>query len=164
MSHEQLGKSDEWYTPKYIFDALGIQFHLDVAAPEINTFVPACRKFTEDSLNKDWFGQVWCNPPFGGRNGLVPWIDKFLEHGDGIILTPDRTSCDWWQKLVEECDAVLFIKGKVKFMRPDGTYGMQPSNGTTLFSKGWKCTNALDRARLKGLGYMLYNNDKNYNE
>lgn len=34
MSHEAAGKSDEWYTPKYIFDALNTWFDLDVAAPE----------------------------------------------------------------------------------------------------------------------------------
>jgi len=33
MSHwEAAGKSSEWYTPKYIFDALGCTFDLDVAA------------------------------------------------------------------------------------------------------------------------------------
>ena len=32
MSHwEATGKSDEWYTPKYIFDALGAEFDLDPA-------------------------------------------------------------------------------------------------------------------------------------
>lgn len=162
MSHESNGVSDEWYTPKYIFDALQLRFDLDVASPVQETFVPAINRFTENSLEKDWFGQVWCNPPFGGRNGLVPWIDKFIEHGNGIILTPDRTSCDWWQKLVHETEACLFIKGKVKFMRPDGTYGNQPSNGTTLFSMGFYTTNALARAELAGLGKLLYNNNMNY--
>ncbi len=34
MSHwEASGESNEWYTPKYIFDALGTRFDLDVAAP-----------------------------------------------------------------------------------------------------------------------------------
>lgn len=39
---ETTGKSDEWYTPKHIFDALGCVFDLDVASPkEGGTFVPA---------------------------------------------------------------------------------------------------------------------------
>jgi hypothetical protein len=32
-AYEAAGESDEWYTPKYIFDALGLRFDLDVAAP-----------------------------------------------------------------------------------------------------------------------------------
>ncbi len=157
MSHEQLGKSDEWYTPKYIFDALGIEFDLDVASPEQKTFVPAINIFTERSLEKEWIGVVWCNPPFGGRNGIIPWGDKFINHANGVMLTPDRTSCDWWQNLVGETEAHLHIKGKVKFMRPDGTYGNQPSNGTTLFAMGRIAIGALIRAEEAGLGKLFMN-------
>ena len=32
-AYERPGESDEWYTPAYIFDALGERFDLDVAAP-----------------------------------------------------------------------------------------------------------------------------------
>jgi hypothetical protein len=39
------------------------------------------------------------NPPFGGRNGLAPWLDKFFANGNGIALTPDRTSAPWWQDM-----------------------------------------------------------------
>jgi hypothetical protein len=41
--HEQPSKTSEWYTPKYIFEALGVRFDLDAAAPENRSgfFVPA---------------------------------------------------------------------------------------------------------------------------
>jgi hypothetical protein len=33
-AHEQsVGKSDEWYTPPDVFDALGCRFDLDVSSP-----------------------------------------------------------------------------------------------------------------------------------
>lgn len=48
MSHEALGKSYEWYTPKYIFDALSLVFDLDVASPEQETFVRADNKYTKN--------------------------------------------------------------------------------------------------------------------
>ena len=81
MSHwETEGASDEWYTPKYIFDALGCWFDLDVAHPsDAETFVPTHRHYSSDSLSKRWEGLIWMNPPFGGRNGLEPWLDKFLD-------------------------------------------------------------------------------------
>ena len=33
-AYESHGETDEWYTPKYIFDALGVEFDLDVASPQ----------------------------------------------------------------------------------------------------------------------------------
>ena len=94
-----LGASDEWFTPRYIFDALGEVFDLDVAAPVDGPLhVPAQVYFSREGLTQQWFGFVWMNPPFGGRNSIVPWLDKFFEHGNGIALTPDRTSAPWFQK------------------------------------------------------------------
>lgn len=31
---ESVGKSDEWYTSKYVFDAPDVEFDLDVAHPK----------------------------------------------------------------------------------------------------------------------------------
>lgn len=47
---DQPGASDEWYTPKYIFDALGCQFYLDVASPPAQTHVPCRARLTSSSL------------------------------------------------------------------------------------------------------------------
>lgn len=152
------GRSDEWYTPKYIFDALGCRFDLDVAAPFGDprkiTFVPADGYLYAESLSTDWWGFVWMNPPFGGRNGLVPWLDKFFAHGKGVCLVPDRTSAPWWQAAARRANAVLFIDGKVKFIRPDGTEGKSPGDGTCLMAAGRRGLEALDNARRAGLGWM----------
>lgn len=149
---EAYGANDEWFTPAYIFDALGERFDWDVAAPVSGlTRVPTNFYWTADSLSQDWEGFIWMNPPFGGRNGLVPWLDKFFDHGHGIALTPDRTSTDWWQDAAHKADAVLFMRGKVKFERPDGSIGKSPSNGTTLFAAGDRAVAALLRASNLGI-------------
>lgn len=145
---EQNGASDEWYTPAYLFDALGEVFHMDVAAPATGSHVPCARLLSACSLERNWQNFVWMNPPFGGRNGLVPWLDKFFAHGNGIALTPDRTSTDWWQDAAEKADAILFVRGKIKFERPDGSVGKSPSNGTTLFAAGDRAVAALVRSNL----------------
>lgn len=159
--HEQPGKSDEWYTPKYVFDALDCEFDVDVAAPMDlqHVSVPATRFIHLNSLNDHckWNGFVWMNPPFGGRNGMVPWIDKFVKHGNGICFSVDRTSTDWWQDFAEQCDAVLFVRGKIKMIRPDGTKGNGPGNGTALFAIGHKAISALEKAERNGLGKLYYN-------
>lgn len=150
-------KSDEHYTPKYVFDALGCQFDLDVAAPIDRSLchVPADSFITEDSLAKEWYGFVWCNPPYGGRNSKVLWLDKMHTHGNGIALLPDRTSAPWWQAAAFKSRAILFVAGKIKFLRPDGSIGNQPSNGTCLFAYGYEAVEAIRRAEKRGLGLIL---------
>lgn len=157
MSHESAGKSSEWYTPKYIFDALGERFNLDVAAPvEGPRHVPAQLWFSEaqDALAQDWHGFVWMNPPFGHQSTKRKWLAKFFQHGDGIALLPDRTSAPWWQEFAPLADAVLFVAPKVKFEKPDGTRGEQPGTGTTLLAAGKRGADALFRAR--SLGIVFY--------
>lgn len=157
-AHEQsLGATDEWYTPAYVFEAMGVRFDLDVSAPRIKC--PAddfcCGAYTEDSLQRPWFGFVWMNAPFGKRNGLSAWLAKFMDHGNGIALTPDRTSAPWWQEYAPMADQILFVREKIKFIRPDGTTGDQPGTGTTLMAKGPRGVASLENARRAGLGLVL---------
>jgi hypothetical protein len=152
MSHESEGKTNEWYTPEYIFDALKETFDTDVSpARYAKGFVPAYNYLDGDGLMEHWNGFVWMNPPFGGRNGLIPWMEKFFNHGNGIALTPDRTSAEWWQVCAKRADAILFIAPKVKFVRPDGSLGKSPSNGTTLFASGKRGADSLLQAGCLGL-------------
>lgn len=132
---EAVRKSDEWYTPKYVFDALGCVFKLDVSSPAAGrTFVPAARFVASGSLEEVWSGSVWMIPPLGGRNGLVPRLSRFFDHGNGIALVPNRTSAPWFQSACQQADTVLFTP-KLRFVRPDGSEG-KPSNGTALLSAG----------------------------
>jgi hypothetical protein len=149
---ETLGQSDEWYTPVKVFEALGVRFDIDVAAPAATkTFVPADRFITEHSLNQVWSGFVWMNPPFGRRNALKPWLKKFLDHGNGVALVPDRTSAPWFRDALARCDLVLFTP-KLKFHRPDGSIGKSPANGTALIAVGRRGEEALLWAASLGLG------------
>ncbi len=147
---EACGKSDEWYTPKYIFDALGCEFDIDVAGAG-GSWVPCKMRYCELGLQQRWAGFVWMNPPFGGRNAIEPWLDRFFAHGDGIALTPDRTSAPWFQKAAKQANALLFISPKVKFERPDRTLGKSPGCGTVLMSVGSRGRAALLRSSKLGL-------------
>ncbi len=143
------GATNEWYTPAFIFDALGERFDLDVAAPlDGPRYVPAKDWFHsgQDGLSRAWRGFVWMNPPFGARNGLAPWLDRFFAHGNGIALTPDRTSAPWWQDAATKADGILFTRGKVAFERPDGSVGRSPGSGVTLWASGQRGAAALVKA------------------
>ena len=155
--HEKIGKSDEWYTPKFIFDALDVVFDLDVASPTQKTNVPAKQFITENSLEKEWKGFVWCNPPFGGRNALVPWVEKFIKHGNGIFLAPDQTSAKWYKQLSLNTEYMMCLDGRVKFVKPDGTTGDSPANGTNLFSIGIDGWRALNNGNKNKLGTFYQN-------
>ena len=147
------GGSDDWFTPAYVFDALGTRFDLDVAHPPQKTFVPCNAMITAGALEKPWQGFIWMNPPFGARNAIEPWLDRFFKHGNGIALTPDRTSAPWFRLAWRRAEIVLFTP-KIRFIRPDGSEGGSPSNGTALFGVGEKARTALMRAARKNLGIL----------
>jgi hypothetical protein len=141
-AYEKRGESDEWYTPRYIFDALGETFDLDVAAPvEGPRHVPTIRWFSSDALERPWDGFIWMNPPFGHQSTKRNWLKKFFENGNGIALLPDRTSAPWWQEFAPMADAIQFVSPKVKFEMPEGAIpevhelaakGLSPAEITAL--------------------------------
>lgn len=154
--HEQcLGKTDEWYTPPHVFEALGCEFAMDVSSPgkTVTPWIPARQFITANSLRTEWRGFIWMNPPFGGRNGIIPWLEKFVRHGDGIALTPDRTSAPWWQTFAPKMEYILFVTPKLKFIGADGKPGTSPAQGTCLMSLGLKGALALEKAEKAGLGF-----------
>lgn len=155
--HEQsVGKTDEWYTPPHVFEAMGVRFDMDVASPGeyLTPWIPAETFHTFKSLERGWRGFVWMNPPFGARNGLEPWLRKFFAHGDGVALTPDRTSAPWWQDYAPKADAILFVRKKIKFIGADGQPGRSPAQGTTLMAVGERGVQALRNAATAGLGFL----------
>ena len=156
--HEQsVGASDEWYTPKYIFETLGCVFDCDVAHPGNGHagWVPAMKFINKDSLDQMWDGFIWMNPPFGGRNGLVPWLTKFIKHANGICLVPDRTSAPWWQEWAPYMDVILFVSPKIKFIDRSGVPGKSPAQGTCLGGIGARAIIALLSAETAGLGVLF---------
>ena len=70
--------SVEWYTPKSVFNELGVIFDLDPASSEKVNNVPAKKIYTfeDNGLKQKWSGFVWLNPPYS-RN-MDPWLKKFI--------------------------------------------------------------------------------------
>ena len=154
--HEpSIGASDDWYTPREIFDALGLTFDLDPCSPGAGHWVPARKVYTmaDDGLAQPWEGRVFMNPPFGGRNGHVPWLAKFLDHANGIAIVRAYTSSAWFHDYIKpRAETLLFPRGKTKFIRPDGSIGKSPGHGVVLIGMGETCNRALERS---GLGLFV---------
>ena len=154
--HEQcVGATDEWYTPPHVFGAMGCAFDIDVASPgkSKTPWIPAVEYLTTRGLEIEWRGFVWMNPPFGGRNALVPWLEKFVRHGNGVCLVPDRTSAPWWQRFAPQMELILFVTPKLKFIGADGKPGKSPAQGTCLMSIGSRGNEALYRSEDR-LGFL----------
>lgn len=149
MSHweQSKGNTDEYYTPEPVFTALGIiTFDMDVAAPEDpkSAFVPAIEYLSRQGLETSWNGFVWCNPPYGTRGSKMPWIEKMIRHGNGLLLSPDRSNADWWQVAGKGCTGMLTAYDKIKFVGPygvphrnkDGGPALAPGTGNSIFAFG----------------------------
>jgi DNA N-6-adenine-methyltransferase (Dam) len=111
--------TDDCYTPKWVFDAMGLHFDLDVASPPGGPWhVPATRYYTaqDDGLLQPWDGLVWCNPPY---SDYTPWADRFAIHDRAVILGIVLPETLWLPVVFGAADAVAFIL--CDFVRPDGS-------------------------------------------
>ncbi len=112
---------DEWYTPSWLFESLGLRFSMDVCAPMDRTHVatPAKRFLTEvdDGLSTKWTGTVWCNPPYSTPE---PWALKCISHGNGLLLVHMPMNAEWCVKVWEACAGIRLFQA-MEFVRPDGT-------------------------------------------
>ena len=135
-------KNDECYTPAWIFDGLGVRFDLDVCAPIGGTgLVPSDKYYSEqdDGLTSPWFGLVWMNPPYSKP---TPWIDKFIEHGNGLCLVPTSKS-KWLTKIWNAADAVALMPPNLKFV--SNGKDLQIMFQTIMFAMGDDAVSALKR-------------------
>lgn len=138
--------SSEWFTPPHVFDALGLRFDLDVAAPIGGVpWLPAAKFYTadDDGLAQPWKGRVWLNPPYGREVG--DWTDKLVRHGSGVALVFARTDARWAQRAILGADAVCLIAGRLQFV-PGDRDGWVPQNAAApsmLLGYGARCARAV---------------------
>jgi hypothetical protein len=111
---DALSDSPEWFTPPIVFEAMAVEFDMDVASPGRDRvpWIPAREHLTraDDGLTAPWVGFVWLNPPYGLRNGMQKWIDRFVAHGNGVIMLPGYTYTRWFHAFVAEADCIQDTK------------------------------------------------------
>ena len=116
MEASGLVMSDEIFTPKWIFDALNVQFDLDVASSDNPLVQVPTHKFytiNDDSLNQEWIGNVWMNPPF---SKVTPWIEKWIDHANGFCLVPLSSNGKWVNRLWESNAALTYLPPNLAFI------------------------------------------------
>ena len=149
--------SVDWYTPKWVFDALGVYFDLDPCAPECGApWIPALVSYSlkDDGLVSPWGGNVWLNPPYG--ENTYAWLERMHAHRQGICLVFARTDCKWFHHFVAKADAILFMEGRVKFVDGLGlTKGSGAGSGSMLVAWGTDNVKTLEGWPLGGLFVKL---------
>jgi len=70
---------------------------------------------------------VWLNPPYGYLN-LARWMAKAhreSQRGATVVcLVPAHTGQPWWHEwVIGKASEIRWIRGKVRFLRPDGSRG-----------------------------------------
>lgn len=120
ISPLQPRETDERYTPKWLFDAMDATFDLDVCAPEDGVpWIPAREHYHAglDGLAQPWHGLVWCNPPFSNTG---PWTEKWIAHGNGVLLFPWSISARWVTRLLHAVPIVVRLEA-FRFEHPTHT-------------------------------------------
>jgi len=115
-AEQEVVTTDDYYTPRWLFKAMGIGFDLDVAAPPGGVpWIPADDYFTlaDDGLAQEWRGRVWMNPPF---SNLEPWSARFCNHRRGIAILPTSKAA-WFDDVWRGGAALAMLPGTFRFNR-----------------------------------------------
>jgi len=116
-------KSNEWRTPKWLFNQLNAEFSfdLDAAADKDNALCARFYTAADDALKQNWAKDaksIWLNPPYGRLIGR--FVTKAFEETTAdpsltvVMLIPARTDTKWWHACCAHGE-MRMLKGRLKF-------------------------------------------------
>tara|TARA_Y100001970_G_scaffold73062_1_gene92649 strand:- start:4685 stop:5239 length:555 start_codon:yes stop_codon:yes gene_type:complete len=118
-------KSDNWQTPKWLYDKLNKEFNFD--------FDPCPLNSTFNGLEVKWGKRNFINPPYSNVKGFLQMAHKELENGNAeicVFLTFANTDTKWFHDYCYNKAEIRFIKGRLKFLDHTGKVknsAMRPS-------------------------------------
>lgn len=140
--------TNEWYTPrKYIKAARTVLAGIDLdpaSSATANQIVKAHRyydnsSFEMDGLNNEWWGTVFCNPPYGihpgtGQSMQGLFAEKFVAEHEagrmcaGILLVNLYAGYQWFEPLREyhRCE----VDHLIRFINPNNPDELERGEGT----------------------------------
>ena len=139
MSHVKNSSGNfEWYTLEYIISlaksVMG-EIDLDPASCEsANSIVKAEEFFGigDNSLDRDWGGRVYINPPHRQPH-ILRFANKLLYEIDvgrvtqAIWLSNNATETKWCQPIISYSRAICFPRRRIKFL----DHNLRPKNSPT---------------------------------
>lgn len=128
MKDRNLNHSDNWATPKSLYDELNAEFNFDFDPCPLNTAEITPDK---DGLLVDWGDRNFINPPYSCKLKEAFVLRAVEFKGKGrlcVMLLPVSTSTKLFHDAVlPNADDIRFLRGRVKF---DGvnTFGEKVTN------------------------------------
>jgi hypothetical protein len=133
-----VGGSNERGTPRWLARRLSNAvggFDLDPATrSETEPFPIADHRFTpeDDGLEQDWFGAVYCNPPFE-RGVIDGWAEK-IHHEAGrdqvqlivCLVASTGLTADWFEDHIANADYLCALDQRLSFSNTGGTSPFAP--------------------------------------
>lgn len=121
-------------------------------------WVPAATFYDEfdNGLQKDWQDQrVWLNPPYGTATGS--WLEKMHGHRNGVALVFSRTDNAWYHDYAAKADAILFLKGRIKFVDGLGVSAGNGAAGCGSMLIAWGADSVESLFNMKEKGHLVIN-------
>lgn len=137
-------KNDRLKTPEWVWRALGT-IDLDPCAGQdtrIGRVNYALERF-ENGLALPWFGFVYCNPPFSEK---ALWAKKMVEHGNGLLILPERGSAPWFGPLAKLAGQYWVMGQKINFVGGPSSNNL----GSVFFPFGEEARSRLMNSGLPG--------------
>lgn len=117
--------NDEHDTPSWLFEPIMESvngFDLDPAASTHSRLADVNYTVEDDGLSHEWFGNVWCNPPYSQLTSKT-WTERMACYPNWtnavelvVGLLPNRTSTQWYHNSVSYADMVCHLEGRVSFV------------------------------------------------
>ena len=144
LSANTSSNSEEWYTPMKYLEAIHKLYipDLDPASNKFaNKTVKAKTFWTrkdsdkEHTLERDWFGKVFCNPPYGKDPEFGSLAGAFCNKAmaeyemgnidECILLVNSLHSQNWQAPLFDY--VICFVDHRIQFVSGDGTENKNPT-------------------------------------
>ena len=114
MKNRNLTHSDDWATPKDLYNKLNIEFNFDFDP------CPFQHNMEWDGLNIDWKKNNFINPPYS-KKLKDAFVKKAIEESKKgnvcIMLLPVSTSTKLFHDFIKpNAKEIRFLKGRVKFI------------------------------------------------
>ena len=123
---QSINIQDEYRTPTGLFRKALFDFDilptLDVCATDENRRCWCFFSKSDDALKEDWHEDFFMNPPYSQVYNFMrkAYYESRKNNVDALILVYAKTDTKWWHEFVENKAEVHFIKGRIKFLDPDG--------------------------------------------
>ncbi len=159
-------ESEEWYTPSWIIglarELMG-SIDLDPASAELpQQWIQAGTYYTENGLEKPWFGNVWLNPPYGktgNKSNMEVWTQHAIYQYEtnaiysALILINSTHGYKWYEQVWTSFPCVL-LRDRISFINSAGKTVGKAKRGQTLIYLGTQLDNF--RAIFAPYGRVLF--------